>query len=226
MKILLIDDENELCDEIVLFLERYQYECHNVGTKQEALSILMNKHYDFVLLDLGLPDGNGLDILKNIKENLPDTLVVILSAKGDIEHRINGLEQGADDYLPKPFSLAELHARIQAIIRRKYGTQGQNIKVGDFEVNLQNRTVDYRGIQITLYKKEFDILSYLLLNKNRPLSRTQLYEYVWGDLSLSEGDSNYIDVHIKNIRKKLSAYAKVDWLESVRGIGYKVNVIK
>jgi len=224
MKILLVEDEDAISEEIVHFLTLHQYTCQTVSTKSAALSILMDKCYDFILLDLGLPDGNGLDILKAVKDNYPDTMVIILSAKGDIQDRIDGLDMGADDYLPKPFSLAELHARIQAIVRIKFNTNGNTMKVGNFEINLQTRGISCDGKQISLYKKEFDILSYLVLNKNRPLSRTQLYEYVWGDLSLSDGDSNYIDVHIKNIRKKLAPYGNVEWLQSVRGIGYKVHL--
>jgi len=224
MKILLVEDEDAISEEIVHFLTLHQYTCQTVSTKSATLSILMDKCYDFILLDLGLPDGNGLDILKAVKDNYPDTMVIILSAKGDIQDRIDGLDMGADDYLPKPFSLAELHARIQAIVRIKFNTNGNIMKVGNFEINLQTRGISCDGKQISLYKKEFDILSYLVLNKNRPLSRTQLYEYVWGDLSLSDGDSNYIDVHIKNIRKKLAPYGNVEWLQSVRGIGYKVNL--
>lgn len=203
MKILLVEDESHLCDEIVHFLNQHQYQCLTVSTKAEALNILIDKFFDFVLLDLGLPDGNGLDILQDIKENQPETIVIILSAKGDIQDRVDGLELGADDYLPKPFALTELHARIQAIIRRKSGSQNKSIAIGNFEVDVSSRTVHCYGEEIILYRKEFDILTYLLLNKNRVLSRTQLYEYVWGDLSLSEGDSNHIDVHIKNIRKNL-----------------------
>ncbi len=226
MKILLVEDEVYLCKEIVEFLEQHQYECQATGTKSQAIQILRDRFFDFILLDLGLPDGNGFDILKELKQNQPKTIVIILSAKGDIQDRINGLDLGADDYLPKPFSLAELHARIQAIIRRRSDSQDSSITIGDFEVDIQSRTVHHNKTQITLYKKEFDILTYLLINKNRVLSRTQLYEYVWGDLSLSEGDSNHIDVHIKNIRKKLAPFANVDWLESVRGIGYKITANK
>lgn len=226
MKVLLVEDEHTLADEIVNFLAELQYECDTADTVKSATSILAERYFDVILLDLGLPDGDGLDILKTIKMDQADSIVVILSAKGDIKDRIEGLELGADDYLPKPFSLAELHARIQAIIRRKFATNGNVFQIGDFDVDLAMRMVYYKDKQIELYRKEFDILSYLILNKNRPLSRSQLYEHVWGDLSISNGDSNYIDVHIKNIRRKLAVYASVDWLKSVRGIGYKVNLSK
>lgn len=226
MKILLVEDEHSLSEEIVSFLTGLNYECDTVATLKAAKLILMDRYFEVILLDLGLPDGDGLEILKDIKTDKVDSIVVILSAKGDINHRITGLELGADDYLPKPFSLAELHARIQAIIRRKFSSHGNVIQVGEFAVDVVTRIVTFEDQQISLYRKEFDILSYLILNRNRPLSRSQLYEHVWGDLSISNGDSNYIDVHIKNIRKKLISYAPIDWLESVRGIGYKVKVPK
>lgn len=226
MKVLLIEDEHALSDEIVDFLAKLQYDYETVYTAKAAASILLDRYFDVILLDLGLPDGDGLDILKTIKIDQSDSIVIILSAKGDIDHRIAGLELGADDYLAKPFSLAELHARIQAIVRRKFGTNGNVFQVGDFTIDMTTRLVTCKDNQITLFRKEFDILSYLILNKNRPLTRGQLYEHVWGDLSISNGDSNYIDVHIKNIRKKLAHFAAVDWLESVRGIGYKVNISK
>lgn len=226
MKILLVEDEHSLSDEIINFLTELQYDCCSVDTLKAATSILADRYFDVILLDLGLPDGDGLNILKIIKMDQVTSIVVILSAKGDIKDRIEGLELGADDYLPKPFSLAELHARIQAIIRRKFATHGNVLEVGDFSVDMISRMIYFKDQQISLYRKEFDILCYLILNRNRPLSRSQLYEYVWGDLSISNGDSNYIDVHIKNIRKKLTTYAPTDWLESVRGIGYKVNLSK
>lgn len=226
MKVLLVEDEYALADEMANFLSELKYDCDTADTIKSATSILAERYFDVILLDLGLPDGDGLDILKAIKMDQADSIVVILSAKGDIKDRIEGLELGADDYLPKPFSLAELHARIQAIIRRKFATNGNVFQIGDFDVDLATRMIYYNDKQIELYRKEFDILSYLILNRNRPLSRSQLYEHVWGDLSISNGDSNYIDVHIKNIRRKLAVYASVDWLKSVRGIGYKVNLSK
>jgi len=224
MKVLLVENEHALSEEIVNFLAELQYDCETANTVKAAISILAERYFDVILLDLGLPDGDGLDVLKDIKMDQTDSIVVILSARGDIENRIEGLELGADDYLPKPFSLAELHARIQAIIRRKFATNGTVFQIGNFSVDIVMRMVYCKDQHISLYRKEFDILSYLILNKNRPLSRSQLYEHVWGDLSISNGDSNYIDVHIKNLRKKLTVYAPVDWLESVRGIGYKVNL--
>lgn len=221
MKVLIVEDEHELACEIMDFLNMQNYECNIVNTINDAIRLLGERLFDAIVLDLNLPDGNGIQLLKVIKIEHPDTFIVIASARGALEDRILGIQGGADDYLPKPFSLAELHVRLQAIQRRQYGNAGLPLTVGDFLVDIQNRIVRFNEQEIALYKKEFDILSFLLLNKNRPLSRSQLYEHVWGDLSFPSTDSNYIDVHIKNIRKKLAVYASVDWLQSVRGIGYK-----
>lgn len=221
MKILIVEDERELAHEIVDFLNGQQYDCHTVDNMRDGIRVLGERLFDAIILDLSLPDGDGMQLLKAVKTGHPDTFVIIASARGAIEDRIVGLQDGADDYLPKPFALAELHARLQAKWRRRYGNTLTALPVGDFLMDMEHRVVRFQEQEITLYKKEFDILSFLLLNKNRPLSRSQLYEHVWGDLSFPNSDSNYIDVHIKNIRKKLSVYAPVDWLQSVRGVGYK-----
>lgn len=222
MNVLLVEDETELANEVVVYLLGLGYDCMTVASQRAALNLLAQKPFDVIILDLGLPDGRGFELLKAIKKDHPDSFVLIASARGAVEDRVLGLQDGADDYLPKPFALVELHARLQALWRRRYGNLQEVIAIGDFFIDLGQRCVKFQQQEIQLYKKEFDILSFLLLHRNRPLSRSQLYEHVWGDLSLPNGDSNYIDVHVKNIRKKLSIYAPVDWLQSVRGIGYKI----
>ena len=140
-----------------------------------------------------------------------------------MEDRVKGLDAGADDYLAKPFSLLALQSRMQAIIRRKFKLNDILVVLGDFTINIKNRTIHYLNAEICLSRKEFDLLNYLILHKNRPLSRMQLSDHLWGDNADDESDSNYIDVHIKNIRKKMNAYGPTDWLETVRGIGYKIK---
>jgi DNA-binding response OmpR family regulator len=179
--------------------------------------------YDFVLLDLGLPDLDGLKVLQEAKKLNPDAAYIILTARGNIEDRIVGLDLGADDYLPKPFSLLELQSRMQAISRRKFNLNTHELDLGEFKIDLQKRTVSHSEKEIELTRKEFDLLSYLLLHKNRVLTRMQLCEHIWGTFADDDYDSNYIDVHIKNIRKKLSAFGPVEWLETVRGVGYKIR---
>jgi DNA-binding response OmpR family regulator len=179
--------------------------------------------YDFILLDLGLPDLDGLKVLKEAKKLNPDAAYIILTARGNIEDRIIGLDLGADDYLPKPFSLLELQSRMLAISRRKFNLNTQEISLGEFTIDLQKRVVSHNQNEAELTRKEFDLLSYLLLHKNRVLTRMQLSEHIWGTFSDDDYDSNYIDVHIKNIRKKLSVFGSVEWLETVRGVGYKIR---
>jgi two-component system OmpR family response regulator len=154
----------------------------------------------------------------------PNASYIILTARGDLEDRIKGLDLGADDYLAKPFSLLELQSRMQAITRRKSGNNDPQIELGEFYLDLNKRSVWCQKKEVELSRKEFDLLSYMLLHKNRPLTRFQLSEHIWGNFSDDDYDSNYIDVHIKNIRKKMSVHAPVDWLQTLRGIGYKIKI--
>lgn len=223
MKVLIVEDEKTLAFEIEAFLKRAYYLCDLAHSGIKALEHLDLNAYDFILLDLGLPDMDGLALLQEFKKLNSDAAYIILTARGNINDRIKGLDLGADDYLPKPFSLAELQSRMQAISRRKFGLKNELIQIGDFEVDLQKRVILIRHTEVELTRKEFDLLSYLLLHKNRVLTRIQLSEHIWGSFTDDESDSNYIDVHIKNIRKKLGLHSSVDWLETVRGVGYKIK---
>ena len=223
MKVLLIEDEKTLAYEVEAFLKKAFYLCDMAHTAKKGLEMLGVNPYDFVLLDLGLPDLDGLKVLQEAKKLNPDAAYIILTARGNIEDRILGLDLGADDYLPKPFSLLELQSRMQAISRRKFNINTQEIELGEFMIDLQNRTVKHQSHEIDLTRKEFDLLSYLLLHKNRVLNRMQLSEHIWGSFVDDDYDSNYIDVHIKNIRKKLGAFGAVEWLETGRGVGYKIR---
>jgi len=223
LKVLLIEDEKTLAYEVEAFLKKAFYICDLAHTASKGLELLDMNPYDFVLLDLGLPDLDGLKVLQQAKKLNPDAAFIILTARGNIEDRIIGLDLGADDYLPKPFSLLELQSRMQAISRRKFNINSQEIPLGEFTVDLQQRIVSHNQNEAELTRKEFDLLSYLLLHKNRVLTRMQLSEHIWGSFADDDYDSNYIDVHIKNIRKKLSVYGPVEWLETVRGVGYKIR---
>ena len=223
MNVLIIEDEKSLSHEIEIFLTNLGYQCDVAFNGKSASEKIYVNNYDFILLDIGLPDMNGLDILREAKEANCESSFIILTARSAVEDKIAGLDMGADDYLAKPFSLPELQARMQAVMRRKHGLQKNTFMVHDFEVDIQNRTVTYNGKNVPLTKKEFDLLNYLILNKNRVLTRMQLTEHIWGDILEDDYESNYIDVHIKNLRKKLSAHTPVDWIETVRGIGYRVN---
>ena len=224
MKVLIVEDERALAIEMVDFLKKAFFLCDVAYTAKQANLLIEDNVYDFILLDLGLPDNDGLNVLKEAKKYHPDAAYIILTARGNLEDRIKGLDLGADDYMAKPFSLLELQSRMQAITRRKSGLNDTLVPLGDFRIDLRKRLVFYGKSDIELSRKEFDLLSYLLLHRNRPLTRMQLSEHIWGNFSDDDYDSNYIDVHIKNIRKKLSIHGPVDWLETIRGIGYKIKL--
>ncbi|AWO02056.1 DNA-binding response regulator [Chitinophaga alhagiae] len=224
MKVLIIEDERSMALEMEAFLKRSFYICDLAFTARQGLEKMEESQYDFILLDLGLPDIDGLQLLQAARKNCPDASCIILSARGQLEDRIKGLDLGADDYLPKPFSLLELQSRMQAVARRKFGLREDTVPLGDFRVDLHKRLVFFEETEIELSRKEFDLLSYMLLHKNRPLTRMQLGEHIWGNFADDDYDSNYIDVHIKNIRKKLSAFSSVEWLQTLRSIGYKIKL--
>jgi DNA-binding response OmpR family regulator len=225
MNVLIVEDEKGLALEVDEFLSHEGFTVEHARTKKSASEKIFVNNYDFILLDLGLPDGDGFDLLKMLKGmDKREDAVIILTARGAVDDRVSGLEQGADDYLAKPFSLNELLARMHAITRRKHRLESNDINVKGLKINIQNRTVMYNDERIALTKKEFEIFNYLVLNKNRVISRTNLTEHVWGDVLEINSDSNFVDVHVKNLRKKLSAYIPIDWFETVRSIGYRINI--
>lgn len=223
MNVLIVEDERSLSHEMEIYLTRQNYNCDVAFNGKNASDKIHSNGYDFVLLDLGLPDMDGLEILKQAKKAGIESAFIVLTARAEVEDKITGLDLGADDYIAKPFSLAELQSRMQAILRRKHGLKSNTVKIQDFEIDIQNRTVQCKGQAILLTKKEFDLLHYLAIHKNRVLTRMQLTEHIWGDVLEDDYESNYIDVHVKNLRKKLSAQGNIDWFETVRGVGYRIN---
>lgn len=223
MRVLLVEDEKLLAKEVIGYLEEEQTVCDWEANYRGASEKIAVNQYDFILLDLGLPDGDGISLLDEIKTHQGQAITIILTARAEIKDRVLGLERGADDYLSKPFSLLELKARMQAILRRKSGWNKEEINIGDFVLDLNSRTVACKGEEINLTNKEFNVLHFLLIHPNRVINRFQLAEHIWGDHIEDDYQSNYIDVHIKNIRKKLGGHASVDWLETVRGVGYKIK---
>lgn len=224
MNVLIVEDERQLSHEIEIFLTKQGFHCDVAFSGKSASEKMYVNSYDFLLLDIGLPDQNGFQLLKEIKEAGKDVAVIIITARGSVDDKITGLDLGADDYLAKPFSLLELQARMQAILRRKHGLKNNSIQIHGFSMDIQNRTVQHENNVIPLTKKEFDILHYMALHKNRVITRLQLTEHIWGDILEEDYESNYIDVHIKNLRKKLSQFGNSDFIETVRGIGYRMNM--
>ena len=224
MRILIVEDEKSLASEIKEFLVKEEYNCDLAYTGNEASELIAINPYDFILLDIGLPDYNGLDLIKEAKEYNSEAYFIVITARGELEDKIKGFDLGADDYLPKPFSLLELLSRIQAITRRKFGQKMSIIDFGKFSLDITKRHLQHKDHGVDLTKKEYKLLSYLVLNKNRVLDRLQLTEHIWGEFYEDDYDSNYIDVHIKNIRKKLSEFDDTNWIKTVRGIGYKFEI--
>ena len=223
MNVLIVEDEKSLSHELEIYLTKQNFHCDVSFSGKAAAENIHTNNYDFILLDLGLPDMDGMEVLKEARKTNVEAAIIVLTARSEVEDKIKGLDHGADDYIAKPFSLAELHSRMQAILRRKHGLKNNVMTVHDFTIDIQNRTVHCKDKSINLTKKEFDLFHYLALHKNRVLTRMQLTEHIWGDVLEDDYESNYIDVHIKNLRKKLSAQAPIDWFETVRGIGYKIT---
>ncbi len=224
MNVLIVEDYKELATELVDYLSKNGYLCKAVTSCEDALEEIAVNEYDAMLLDLGLPDGSGFDVLKAVRKSKSKIAVIVITARGELDDKINGLELGADDYLTKPFALTELGARLFAFIRRIHGLTANELNVHWFTIQLQDYKVSFDDISIALTKKEFDIFQYLALNKNRVITRLQLTEHVWGDVLEINSDSNFIDVHVRNLRKKLTAFSKLDWFETVRNVGYRINV--
>ncbi|MGQ1908235.1 response regulator transcription factor [Marinifilum sp. RC60d5] len=223
MKILVIEDELELQETIKasLLLEKYIVEV--AADFYEAQDKLFIYDYDCILLDIMLPNGSGMDLLRELKKMGKSGNVIIISAKNSIDDKVNGLELGADDYLTKPFHIAELTARIKAVIRRNNLNGKNHIEVGNIVLDIGERKLLVSEKNIHLNRKEFDILYYFLLNKNRLITKVALAEYVWGD-HIDEADNfDFIYYQIKNLRNKLRKSKALLEIESVYGMGYKLS---
>ena len=224
MNILIVEDHQELAIEVIDYLSKNGYVCKLASSCSAALEEINSNDFDILLLDLGLPDGSGFDVLKEVRKKQSKIAVIIITARGELDDRINGLQLGADDYLTKPFALTELGARLYAIIRRIHGFTVNDLNIHGFSLQLQDYKLSYEGFPINLTKKEFDIFQYLVLNKNRVITRLQLTEHIWGDILEVNSDSNFIDVHVRNLRKKLDKHTSLEWFETVRNVGYRINI--
>jgi DNA-binding response OmpR family regulator len=222
MNILIIDDETYLLEKLQSLLTSEHYTVMTATDGRQGLKKIFSDTYDLILLDIMLPGINGLEILKEVRTAGIETPVLMLTAKGDIEDKVVGLNLGADDYLAKPFSTAELMARVRALIRRG-NTGNPVIEVDNIRLNTISREVTKNGEVLTLTTKEFAILEFLLHNRGRAISRFTLAEHVWGDNFDSFNMSNFIDVHMSNLRKKLKSPEREQVIKSIRGIGYLIE---
>ena len=221
MKILIIEDEKELAKSIVEYLSEENYLCEVASTFTEAMDKTKSYTYDCILLDISLPDGNGLKVLEELKKENKQDGVIIISAKNALEDKIKGLQIGADDYLTKPFHLSELTARIYSIIRRKKFDNSNIIKQNELEIDLLAKTVFVNNTQIVLTKKEFDLLIYFIGNKNRVLSKSILAEHLSGDFADMLDNHDFVYAHVKNLKKKLTDAGCEHYIKTVYGTGYR-----
>jgi DNA-binding response OmpR family regulator len=223
MKILLVDDEPDLLEQLRETLTNQRYGVDTADDGESALDKLFDNPYDLIILDIMLPKVDGLSILKEIRKAKIKTPVLMLTAKGAMEDKIKGLDFGADDYLAKPFATAELMARIRSLLRRASDHRDSLLTISDVSLNTKTRQISKKGITVDLTPKEFSILEFLLYNKNRAVSRFTLAEHVWGDEFDPFTMSNFIDVHIKNLRRKIGDTDKKKIIRTIRGIGFIIE---
>ena len=221
MKILIIEDEITLSNNIATYLESNNYLCEQAFNYQEGIEKISLYEYDCILLDINLPDGVGLDLLKEIRKRQIKIGVIIISARGEITDKIKGLTEGADDYLAKPFSLAELNVRIFALIRRQYESPSNSIESNGIQIDLLAKRVEAGGVELNLTRSEYHLLLFLIGNKNRSISKNTIAEHLSGDMADYLDDVNFIYAHIKNLKAKLAKVGVVNCIKTVYGIGYQ-----
>lgn len=221
MKLLIIEDERQLSDSIVSYLGKEDYLCEQSFTFADAMMRVNVYEYDCILLDLTLPGGNGLDILRRVKQNKPQTGVIIISAKDSIDDKVEGLKIGADDYLAKPFHLSELSMRIFALLRRKNFTATNILQSGKVRIDLLDKKVSVDGESITLTKSEYELLLFLVENRKRVVSKSAMAEYLSGDMADMFDDFNFVYAHIKNLKAKLAKAGASNYIKTYYGLGYK-----
>ena len=224
MKILIVEDEPALNKSMVDYLSSQQYLCESVSNYRDAIEKTELYQYDCIVLDIMLPDGNGLQILQALKDAHKTDGVIIISAKNELDDKIKGLRLGADDYLTKPFHLSELSVRIAAILRRKNLKGSNQLIFEEINIDIDGKTVTVNRADITLTRKEYELLVYFIINKNRVLSKNTIAEHLWGDDMDMADNYDFIYAHIKNLRKKLLAAGAADYIKSIYGMGYKFAI--
>jgi DNA-binding response OmpR family regulator len=224
MKILIVEDETELAQSISEYLSGEHYLCESAITFTEAMNKIEIFEYDCILLDIMLPDGNGLKILEELKKQQKQDGVIIISAKNALDDKIEGLKLGADDYLTKPFHLSELMARVYSIIRRKQFSSSNVVRQNELQIDLLAKTVAVNDEMISLTKKEFDLLIYFIGNKNKVISKSTLAEHLSGDFADMLDNHDFVYAHVKNLKKKLYDAGCGHYLKTVYGTGYKWEI--
>ncbi len=223
MKILIVDDERALLEQLRRALTEQRYMTETAEDGEEALERIFDLPFDLIILDIMLPKKDGLTVLREMRRASINTPVLMLSARGGSDDKIKGLDLGADDYLAKPFSLDELLARVRALFRRFGAQKDARLLINDLCLDSVSREVTRGGRTLELTAREFSILEFLLYNKNRAVSRFSLAEHVWGDAFDPFSMSNFMDVHIKNLRRKIGDSGRGGIIKTIRGVGYIVR---
>jgi DNA-binding response OmpR family regulator len=220
MKILVIEDEQELSKSICSYMTRDNFICESAFDYNEAIYKITSYDYECILLDINLPKGNGLTVLQELKNQGKSDGVLIISAKNSLNDKIEGLNLGADDYLTKPFHLPELSARVAAILRRKHFDGQNRIITDDLIIELQDRVARSNHGIIDLTRKEYELLLYFAANKNKVVTKEAIVEHLWGDQIDLNDNYDFVYTHIKNLRKKLMQNGCRDYIKAVYGVGY------
>ena len=221
MKILIVEDEKDLIQDIKSYLDIENFICETASNYEDADLKLDLYDYDIVLVDITLPGGTGLDLVRKLKQSGRDTGILIISAKNSLDDKLTGLTLGADDYITKPFHLAELNARIKAVIRRRKFKGAVDIVHHEIRINPETRDVSVNKNRIRLTKKEFELLNFFIANKGRLLTRESIAEHLWGDNIDLADNFDFIYTHINNLRKKIVEAGGKDYLQTIYGVGYK-----
>lgn len=220
MKVLIIEDEPDLANGIKQFLEELSFRCEIAGNYDHAMEYISLYEYDCILIDIGLPDGNGLELIHQVKAHRANTGIIIISARHALEDRLRGLDLGADDYLSKPFHLSELSSRIHAVIRRRQFDGELTIHFHEISVEPDKRQVFVGNTLVSCTPSEFQLLLYFLANPGRVLSKESIAEHLIGEEADHLNNYDFIYSHVKNLRKKLLARGAKDYIQAVYGIGY------
>ncbi|MFB6342288.1 response regulator transcription factor [Saccharicrinis sp. FJH62] len=223
MKILVIEDEIDLLLAINNFLVKEEYICELAESYSKAEEKLFIYEYDLILLDISLPDGNGLDLLRIIKQKQIKSGIIIVSAKDSLDDKVTGLDLGADDYLTKPFQFSELNSRIKAVLRRKHFDGSDTISFNEISINTTGKTITVGNNTVVFTKKEFELLLYFMVNKNRVLTKESIAEHLWGDKIDLADSFDFIYTHLNNIRRKIKNAGGTDYIQTVYGMGYKFS---
>lgn len=221
MKILVVEDERELSENITAYLSTDRYLCEQAYTFGEAVEKISLYSYDCILLDLNLPGGDGLRVLDEIKTRNIDSGVIIISARGSLDDRIEGLKSGADDYIAKPFPLSELSVRIYALMRRRKFSHNNILKTGNMEIDLLAKSASVEGIHVVLTKSEYELLLFLVGNNNRVVSKNAIAEHLSGDMADMFDNHNFVYAHIKNLKAKLHEAGCKSVIKTIYGTGYQ-----